>query len=158
MQQKDESLRSCTHQMVQDISVRTLTNLVSNFEQSDYVLKIDMKGHHERRWIVLNDDVWGSQLRDYVRTESVQKGQKNMTVKKFRTFVNDVIIPEVIKKGDEKSLSKKIQQNGIAESTARFWFHNIWAATSNKAEKIFTTMGTKEKMLLNIVQSLFQGF
>ena len=109
--------------MVQDMSVRTLTNLVSNFEQSDYVLKIDMKGHHERRWIVLNDDVWGSQLRDYVRTESVQKGQKNMTVKKFRTFVNDVIIPEVIKKGDEKSLSKKIQQNGIAESTARFWLH-----------------------------------
>ena len=64
-----------------------------------------MKGHqyHERRWIVLNDDVWASQLRDYVRTESVQKGQKNMTVKKFRTFVNDVIIPEVIKKGDEHS-------------------------------------------------------
>ena len=50
------------------------------------------------------------------------KRSKNTTVKKFKTFVNDVIIPEVIKKGNKNSLSKKTQ-NGIAKSTARIWLH-----------------------------------
>ena len=75
------------------------------------------------RWIVLNDDVWGQDLRDYVRTQSVQKGKKNMTVKDFAAHVNNVVLPEVIKRGDAKGLPTKIQENGISVRTARFWLH-----------------------------------
>ena len=67
--------------VVGGLSMRTMIELVSSFEKNNFSLKANMKGHHERRWIVLNDDVWGKHLRDFVRTESVRKGRKNMTVK-----------------------------------------------------------------------------
>lgn len=62
--------------LVGGMSLRTIIELVSSFEKNDYTLKVNMKGHHERRWIVLHDDVWGKTLRDFVRTESVRKGKK----------------------------------------------------------------------------------
>ena len=72
------------------------------------------------RWIVLNDDVWGQDLRDYVRSESVKKGQKNMTVESFRKFVNMTIIPKVIKRGEGNGLPQSVATNGVSSKTARF--------------------------------------
>ena len=72
------------------------------------------------RWIVLNDDVWGQDLRDYVRSESVKKGQKNMTVESFWKFVNMTIIPEVIKCREGNGLPQSVATNGVSSKTARF--------------------------------------
>ena len=51
--------------------------------------------------------------------------KKNMTVEKFARFeiVNIVVIPEAVKRGDGKGLSKKIQNDGISVQTTRFWLH-----------------------------------
>ena len=75
------------------------------------------------RWIVLNKDVGGQDLQDYVRTQSVQKGKKHMSGKHFAAHMNNVVLPEVIKRGDAKGLPTKIQENGISVRTARFWLH-----------------------------------
>lgn len=109
--------------LVGGMSLRTIIELVSSFEKNDYTLKVNMKGHHERRWIVLHDDVWGKTLRDFVRTESVRKGKKNMTVKDFAAFVNNVVLPEAVQRGDAHGLPKKIQTGGISIRTARYWLH-----------------------------------
>ena len=77
------------------------------------------------RWIVLNDEVWGKQLREYVRSESVKKGEKNMTVESFAKYVNGNILPEVIRRGEDKGLPHSIRENGICLETARFWLHYI---------------------------------
>jgi len=52
-----------------------------------------------------------------------KKEKKNMTVKDFAAHVNNVVLPEVIKRGDAKGLPTKIQENGISVRTARFWLH-----------------------------------
>ena len=109
--------------VVGGLSMRTMIELVSSFEKNNFSLKANMKGHHERRWIVLNDDVWGKHLRDFVRTESVRKGRKNMTVKDFAQHVNNVVLPEAVRRGDAQGLPKKIQEQGISIRTARFWLH-----------------------------------
>ena len=126
------------------------------------------------RWIVLNDDVWGQDLRDYVRSESVKKGQKNMTVESFRKFVNTTIIPEVIKRGEGNGLPQSVATNGVSSKTARFviiylfiYVYNYFfklgfgcitlAVILNKARRTFTMMGMKGKMLYSTEKNLFQG-
>lgn len=103
----------------------SMRRLVGAFEKNNYMLKADMSGHHERRWIVIHDDVWGKELRGYVRQFSVVKGEKNMTVEQFTSFVNSTIIPQAVACGDAAGLPKKIQKSGISLQTARYWLHYI---------------------------------
>lgn len=118
-------------------SNRHMWRLVASFQQNNYTLAADSTGKHERKWLAKYDDTWGLDLRDYIRESSVTKGRPNMTVAKFREYVNAVILPAVIEAGDQDGLPTSILAKGISIYAARNWLHYLGCFFKNGNKDVY---------------------
>ena len=106
------------------MSEATMYRLVKLFEKNGYALTESKQGQHERRWLI-NNEVWATKCKEFIRKEACVKGKPNMTVSDFQIFVNKEIIPNLVVGEDTRGLYKDTFEKGVTSDTARQWLHHL---------------------------------